>query len=323
MSPSEARVARVRALLARDTCGYPAASRWLETPHGKLHYVDEGPRAAPVLVFVHGNPTWSFAWRRAIARFSPTHRVVALDHLGCGLSDLAPQFPARLADHALNLRRLIAALDLTRITLVVHDWGGAIGLLAALDELDRLEGVVALNTAAFLPTFDGATAPWRIRACRAPLVGPLLVRGANVFLRAALSMALVRPERLSAHERALYLAPHGEWSERRSIMRFVEDIPLAPRHASWPALERLDRSLERLADLRWQLIWGERDFCFTPRYRREFERRFPRAASVPLGDAGHWVFEDQPQAVLDALERFVRAAPNRPRTGPVPAEHRA
>ncbi len=144
---------------------YPFESHYLPTPAGRIHYVDEG-RGRPVL-FVHGNPTWSFYWRRAVAAAAPTHRAVAIDHLGCGLSDKPQDWGYRLADHVENLERLVLHLDLSNITLVVHDWGGAIGFGVATRHPDRFRDFVVTNTAAF----RAPHIPFRIAACRVPGLG--------------------------------------------------------------------------------------------------------------------------------------------------------
>jgi haloalkane dehalogenase len=182
---------------------YPFKSHWLPIGDRRLHYVDEGPpNAAETLLLVHGNPTWSFHWRRLIRRFRDTHRCVALDHLGCGLSDLQPK-PLNLADHIANTHRLIESLNLTRITLVAQDWGGAIGLGALLQASARFERIILFNTGAFRPGFI----PWRIRLCRTPLLGRVALQGANAFSRAALRMTLARRKRLPPAVEAGYLAP--------------------------------------------------------------------------------------------------------------------
>lgn len=277
----------------------PFPANWLQLPDGRLHYVDEQPagEAAGTLLFVHGNPTWSYHWRRLIAGFRDRWRCVAPDHLGCGLSDLQPR-PLRLADHIANLRQLVTQLDLRRVTLVAQDWGGAIGLGTLLAERERFERIVLFNTGAFRPWF----CPWRIRVCRWPVVGKLALQGANGFSRAALTMTLSRTSRLSPEVAAAYLAPYDSWPRRAAVYQFVRDIPLSAAHPTWQTLGEIEDRLPELADMPATLIWGERDWCFTPECRERFEQVWPQAASHRLADVGHWVVEDAPEEA----ERLVR-----------------
>ena len=163
---------------------YPFCSRYATIDGQQMHYVDEG--RGPTLLLVHGNPTWSFHWRNLIVGLRSTHRLVAPDHIGCGLSDNPQKYDYWLARHIANLVEFIDKLDLAEITVLVQDWGGAIGLAAALARPERFARFVLFNTAAFRST----RMPWRIRLCRTPLLGTLAIRGANAFVRAALWMAV-------------------------------------------------------------------------------------------------------------------------------------
>lgn len=280
---------------------YPFASHFHRIGPHALHYLDEGPRDAPPLLLVHGNPTWSFYWRRAVLQFRDRFRVVALDHLGCGLSDKPQDWPYRLADHVANLESLALHLDLRNITLGVHDWGGAIGLGFATRHPERVPRLVVTNSAAF----RSSRLPLRIAACRIPLLGPLLVRGLNGFARAATVMATARG--LRSDVAAGLLAPYASWGERVAVMRFVLDIPMDASHPSWATLSAIEEALGTLRDRPMLLVWGERDWCFTPAFREEWQRRFPSAEVEPIPDAGHYVLEDAPDRVLARIERFLAA----------------
>ncbi|MBX3426575.1 MAG: alpha/beta fold hydrolase [Pirellulales bacterium] len=292
--------------MSRGAPQSPFASHWLALSEGRLHYVDERPAGEPsgTLLFVHGNPTWSYHWRRLIAAFRERRRCVAVDHLGCGLSDLQPR-PLRLADHVANLRRLVEDLDLQRITLVAQDWGGAIGLGTLLAERERFERIALFNTGAFRPWFI----PWRIRVCRWPGFGRLALQGANAFSRAALTMTLARTRRLAPETAAAYLAPYCNWRRRAAVYQFVRDIPLSPRHPTWAPLGQIEDRLPELADMPATLIWGERDWCFTPACRERFEQVWPRAVSHRLADVGHWVVEDAPDDARRLLGEFLGESP--------------
>lgn len=288
---------------------YPFEAHWLEVTGGWMHHLDEGPRGAAPILCLHGNPSWSFAWRRLVQRFSAAHRVVVPDHLGCGLSARPLDWSYRLEDHVRHVEELVEALDLRDITLVVHDWGGAIGMGLATRHPGRIARLVVTNTAAF----TGGRMPARIALCRTPLLGELLVRGLNGFARAATHMAVERP--LEPRVRRAYAAPYRGWNNAIATHRFVLDIPTDERHPSWDTLEAIDAGLARLADLPTLLLWGERDWCFTPAFRTQWQRRFPRAEVVALASAGHYLFEDEPEAFLSAVERFLAE----PAPEPLPA----
>ncbi|MEX0725419.1 MAG: alpha/beta fold hydrolase [Planctomycetaceae bacterium] len=287
---------------------YPFAGRHLTVRGVKMHYVDESPTSgtsAETLLMVHGNPTWSFAWRKLIAAFSPMCRVVAPDHIGCGLSEKPLDYPYRLAQHIDNLCELIETLDLRNITLVAHDWGGAIGMGAAARLNDRLSRIVLMNTAAF----RSRRIPFRIAVCRWPIVGLIALQGFNLFSRCALWMAVEKPERFTPAAKAGYLAPYDSWNNRQAVLRFVQDIPLAAAHPSYDALLEVERGLEKFHETPMLFVWGEKDWCFTVEFLKEFQRRFPHAETVSLPDAGHYVFEDAPEAIVDALQKFMTSHP--------------
>ncbi len=289
---------------------YPFKSHWLAVAGQRYHYVDEGQ--GPPLLFVHGNPTWSFHWRNLIERWRGSYRTVAPDHLGCGLSEMGGG-PYRLDDRIEHLATLVRELDLSNITLVAQDWGGAIGLGAALAEPQRFARIVLFNTGAFRPWFI----PWRIRVCRAPLLGQLGLQGLNLFSRAALRMTLNR-RRLAPDEQAGYLAPYDRWSHRAAVYQFVQDIPLRASHPSYARLEQIERELPALRDKPLLLVWGMRDWCFTPACLDKFIEIFPAADVLRIADAGHWVVEDAPEQTAERVEQFFDAHPLRAERGAAP-----
>lgn len=284
---------------------YPFASHTLPLSSGRLHYLDEG--TGEPLLMVHGNPTWSFYWRNLILAFRDRCRAVAPDHMGCGWSDKPQAYPYCLSTHIFNLVQLIEHLDLRGVTLLVHDWGGAIGLGAALRVPDRIARLVLFNTGAYPPPFI----PWRIRICRTPWLGPWAIRRLNLFARAALRMAVHNRERMTPQVRAGLLAPYDSWEHRVAIERFVADIPAHGRHPTWQVLEEIERGLPSLADRPVQLIWGMRDWCFRPECLDRFLAVFPAAEVHRLGDAGHYVIEDAYEEIIPLVEAFLSAHPAR------------
>ncbi len=224
---------------------YPFESRYIELSGGvKMHYVETGASHAaqtPTILCVHGNPTWSFYYRRILSDLANEARVVAVDHVGCGLSDKPQTYPYSLEQHIENLVQLIVQLDLQRVTLLVHDWGGAIGLGAGLRQFERIERAVILNTAAFPPPYI----PLRIAACRIPVIGNWAMRQLNLFARAALTMTLNRLPRLDPPVADGLIAPYSSWSNRVAIARFVQDIPRKPTDPTWQLLSEIESQLPR------------------------------------------------------------------------------
>jgi len=276
---------------------FPFESRTHEVPSGRLHYVDEGPSAGDPILCLHGNPTWAFHYRRLIAEISPFQRVIALDHMGMGLSDRPVEFSYTLADHVQNTVAFVDALDLRKITLVVHDWGGAIGMGMALARPDRIARVVVMNTAAFfIPRL-----PKRIALCRAGAFGEFITRGLNGFARGATTMTTTTP--LPADVKAGYLAPYANWRRRIGIWNFVRDIPMEPNHRSRATLAGIEAGLSSFRKP-VQILWGERDWCFTPQFRGEWQARFPKAYVHRFENAGHYLIEDEPNGVIARIRDF-------------------
>jgi cis-3-alkyl-4-acyloxetan-2-one decarboxylase len=282
---------------------YPFEPHLLEVRGQRLHVVDSG--AGPAVVMLHGNPTWSFMYRHLIRALAPTHRVIAPDHLGCGFSD-KPQLRAyRLADHIANLEGVLDEhLRLKRLSLVVHDWGGAIGMGYAVRHPERVDRIVVLNTAAFLLN----RCPLSIRACRIPGFGALAVRGLNAFVRAALTDAVGKDHPLDANARAGLLHPYDSWHNRVAILRFVQDIPLSRRHPTWDTLATIQKSLHLLADKPMLIGWGDQDFCFNETSLELWQRYFPRAEVHRFADAGHYVLEDARDRIIPLVQAFLSEA---------------
>lgn len=279
---------------------YPFASHFLPLEAARLHYVDEG-QGLPVLM-VHGNPTWSFYWRNLILALRQEYRAIAPDHIGCGLSDKPPLYAYQLGRRIEDLLELIEALDLRRLTLVAHDWGGAIGLAAALRVPKRIARIVLLNTGAFPPP----RVPWRIIACRIPWLGTWMIRRWNAFARAALWMAVEHPRFLSPAVQAGLLAPYDSWEHRVAIDKFVKDIPMTRQHPTWRLLQTIEAGLPFLASRPTRLIWGMRDWCFTPACLSRLRKGFPRAEVSEIADAGHYVMEEAAERVIREIRDFLR-----------------
>jgi len=279
-----------------DDILYPFVAQKISIQGHNLSFLDQGQ--GRVIVMLHGNPTWSFFYRNLAILLQDTYRVIVPDHMGCGFSDKPQDYSYTLKTHIDNLETLLADLDIEKFSLVVHDWGGAIGMGLAVRNPERVESVVVMNTAAF----PSQRIPLRIRMCRVPLLGDLIVRGFNGFARGALTMAVVN--KMTPAVARGYLEPYDSWAHRIALLRFVQDIPLTPKDASWKSLTEIDHGLNLLHDIPMLVLWGGRDFCFTRHFYNEWLQRFPGAESHFFPDAGHYVLEDAFNAMPPRLTTF-------------------
>lgn len=284
---------------------YPFESHEMILDGRRYHYLDEG--SGPVLLMVHGNPTWSFYWRDLIHAFKDRYRVIAVDHIGCGMSEKPSigQYSYRLQQRIADLNQFIDRLELRQITLVAHDWGGGIGMGAAGAAPERFARFVLMNTAAF----RADRCPWRIRVCRVPFLGRLAVQGLNLFSLAATRMAVCRHERMTPAVRAGLLAPYDSWSHRAAVHQFVLDIPLSSRHPSYATLRAVEEGLAQFRSHPVCLIWGMRDWCFTPWFLERFREFLPQAEAHRLPEAGHYVVEDAHEQIVPILRHFLANNP--------------
>jgi haloalkane dehalogenase len=267
-----------------------------------MHYLDEGPRDGAVLVMCHGNPTWSFYYRTLIPALSETYRVIVPDHVGCGLSDKPQDYTYTLEQHIKNLEALLAHLDLPSMTLVLHDWGGGIGMGYATRHPETVRRFVIFNTSAFyMPAI-----PWVLKLARSPVVGAFLLRGLNAFAGLAVRLAMVHRERMTGEVRAGYLAPYDTWHNRIAIYRFVQDIPVTEAHPTRATVDAIDAELTCFQDHPMLIIWGAQDFVFTVEsFLAGWRQRFPHAEVHVLEDAGHYVVEDAHERIVPLMTSFL------------------
>ncbi len=265
---------------------YPFASHTLELSTGAtMHYVDEG--TGPVVLMLHGNPTWSFYYRNLIRVLSAKgFRCIAPDHIGCGLSDKPQDYSYTLEQRIDDVEALISHLGVERYSLVVHDWGGAIGCGLAGRRPEALEKLVLLNTGAF----RSKRIPLRIAAIKLPIFGEFIIRALNGFAGPAAIMAAKVP--LAPAVKRGFLWPYRSWRDRVAVWNFVKDIPLNEAHPSYATLTEVEEGLERLADKPIQLVWGAKDFCFSMHFHRRFMEFFPAARSKVYAECGHYILDD-------------------------------
>ncbi len=286
---------------------YPFQSHFLDRNGWRYHFVDQG-KGNPV-VMVHGNPTWSFFFRRIITALASSHRTIAPDHIGCGLSDKpdADEYDFRLQSRLDDFSALMDHLDLDRVTLMVHDWGGMIAMAWAVANPHRVARLIITNTAGFFPP-DRKRIPLRLWVIRnlGALATPAVLYG-NLFARGALHMA--PRKRLPPKVKQGLLAPYNCPKNRLATLRFVQDIPLLPCDPGFSIVDRVDRHLSALAPIPMLILWGRHDFVFDVDYYHEWCRRFPKAEKHLFDDAGHYLLEDVPERIIGLVSDFLTRHP--------------
>ena len=283
---------------------YPFAPHFLNINGHLLHYLDEGE--GPPVVMVHGNPTWSFYFRRLATRLSTEFRTLVPDHIGCGFSDKpGPDvYDYTLASRVADLDTFLArTVPQGKLNLIVHDWGGMIGLAWALDHPDRIDRLVITNTSGFfLPT--AKRFPWILWVIKyMDWVAVPAVLGLNLFSKGALYLGACT--RLSCRVKKGLTAPYNSWKNRMATLKFVQDIPLDRADPAWEVVARVDQQLDRLDPNQVLLLWGAKDFVFDTSFLDEFLTRLTGAQSHVFEDAGHYLFEDKPEETAEQIHRFL------------------
>jgi pimeloyl-ACP methyl ester carboxylesterase len=287
---------------------YPFPGRFLSRPAGKLHYLDEGS-GEPVLM-LHGNPTWSYYYRHLVRALRGTHRCVVPDHIGCGLSAKPPVgvYDYSLKSRVDDLEALLDSLGLSEdLTLVLHDWGGMIGMAFAARHPQRIARIVAMNTAAF-PLPRSKRFPWLLRLARDTRLGAWLVLKHNAFCRAALRWCVTRTT-LPAPVRRMYLKPYDAPEHRLAVLKFVQTIPLKATDPGYDIVRDTAMSLTKFSHVPVLLLWGLRDFVFDRHFLTEWCRYFPRAETHTWADCGHFLLEDAADEVIATIREFLMKPP--------------
>lgn len=291
---------------------YPFESHWLNIDGVRLHYLDEGPREAPVVLMLHGNPTWSFYYRNLVLALRERYRCIVPDHVGCGLSDkpAADEYPYTLKRRISDLDRLMDHVQPKKpVHMIVHDWGGMIGFGWAAERPAQIASMVIANTAAFpLPQEKKLPAAlWLVRNTR---LGALLVQGLNAFSGLASRVAFKKP--VSSEVRKAYTGPYDSWDNRIATLRFVQDIPLKPEDPGYDIIQATELRLPDFADKPCLLAWGEKDFVFDLHFLKKWKKIFPNAKVLSYPDCGHYIFEDAGQPLTQAISDFLNNNDNGP-----------
>lgn len=276
-----------------DSVLYPFSQQRFATEAGEMRYVDVG-KGRPVVI-AHGTPSWSFEWRSVIRALQGSHRVVAPDHIGFGLSDKPAD--ARVlhpADHARRLADLVASLDLTDAILVGHDFGGPIGVGALLRERERFSGMVLSNT--WLWSLADRKDVRRLSRIVASPLGKLLYMGLNASPRWIVPSAFGDRRLLSNAAHKHYMAPFPNWRSRLAPWKL--GVELAGSAAFYDGL--WSRRTE-LASLRAEIVWGDADPTFGEGELARLQQALPQAGLQRLAGVGHFTAEEDPGALVSAI----------------------
>ncbi len=287
---------------------YPFTGRTIDRPGGRLHFLDEG--AGDPVVMAHGNPTWSFYYRNLVLALRDRYRCVVPDHIGCGLSDKPPE---SLDDYSLksridDLEALLDRLGLREnLTLVLHDWGGMIGMGYAARHPERVKRIVASNTGAF-PLPKTRRLPRSLWLGRNSRLGAWLILKHNAFCRAAARWCVTRRP-LPPKVRDMYLLPYDSPEHRIAVLKFVQTIPLVPSDPGYDIVAGVEASLPKFRDVPTLLLWGMRDFVFDEHFLAEWQRHFPHAETHTWPDCGHYLLEDATDEVIMRVKDFLAKHP--------------
>lgn len=280
-----------------DRNEYPFASHHFQTAAGKLHYVDEGD--GEVVVMLHGNPAWSFLYRKLIKRLSPHYRCIAPDHIGFGLSDKPANWSYLPEEHAKNLAALIDHLGLRNITLVVGDWGGPIGMSYAVTHPANVKRLIVTNSWAWPVNRDFHYVSFS--AFMGGPIGRFLIRRFNFFAAAFMRAAFGDKSKLSEHAHQHYKNALPTAASRKGSYVFPRQIV-----ASTPWLAQLWSRIGVLKDKPTLFVWGMKDVAFREQELKHWQQALPNSIALRLGTVGHFVPEEAPEALGEAVENFLK-----------------
>lgn len=280
---------------------FPFEPHWLRLKNGAVvHYLDEGD--GPVLLLLHGNPTWSFLYRKIIPGLKGQFRLIAPDYPGFGLSTAPEGYGFTAAEQVDAVAELVDKLGLRDYSIMMQDWGGPIGFAVALRHPERVRGFVIGNTLAWPLMRTGQHAFSRLMG--GP-VGQAMAGCCHGVVRTFMKIGV--ETRIDAKVLEMYLAPFEGGRDRAPTHIFPRELRSAE-----PFLAELYKSLAKLSDKPALIVWGERDFAFQEGERKRFEQLFPNHKTVILQNAGHFIQEDAPDEIVMAIKSFESLSKARP-----------
>ena len=285
---------------------FPFTPHYFDNNAFQMHYVDEG--SGEPIVLVHGDPTWGYLYRNFIHALARHQRCILPDHMGMGKSGIPQeQYPYRLQHHIANFENLLLHLDLRDVTLVLHDWGGPVGLGFATRHPERVKRLVLMNTWAFAP-WPGGPFPRLLEIIRSAR-GEKFVLEKNGYLEPALLGTTFHIENLTQEVMDAYRAPFPTPASRLALLCWSRDIPISEADPSYAEMKRIERGLPEFLDTPTLLVWGMRDPVLSEPVLRTWQSIYPRAITYEIEDASHFLQEDAPARIVSCIEEFLAANP--------------
>lgn len=279
-----------------DKTEYPFRSNYLNVNSHKLHYIDEGE--GEVVLFVHGTPSWSFDYRNVIKPLSKSFRCIAIDHIGFGLSAKPEHYDYSTQNHSATLESFVLHMNLRDVTLVVHDFGGPIGLNFAIKNAERIKKLVVLNS--WLWSSEGEPEYVKLRKVLKSPVLPFLYRYLNFSARFVLPSSFGR-RKLSATLLKQYTAPFADRTQRNGTLAFAKSLL---NDQQW--FEELWQRRGAIVSKPTLVIWGMSDPVISPKYLEKFMSGFSNSSGIKLHGCGHFPQEECADEVAQAVFGFLQ-----------------
>lgn len=282
---------------------YDLTQKYMSISNYSMHYIDEG--AGELILMLHGNPTWSFYYRRLINDLKSEYRVIAPDYIGCGLSDKPSTntYSYTLKQRVDDLTLFLQQLNIQqKITLILHDWGGMIGMLYAMQHPENIKRFIVFNTAAFrLP--ETKSFPFVLQLARTWL-GAFLILYCNAFAKGTAYIGCKR-KRMSKVIREGYCYPYDSPAHRIALLEFVKDIPLNPNDVSYELVLNVEKNLHIFSHLPMLICWGMKDIIFDYHFLNVWKKNFPNAHVFQFNDCGHYILEDAYEEIIPLVKKFL------------------
>jgi len=281
-----------------DKEAYPFDSKFIKLSSGDMHYIDEGE--GPILLFVHGTPTWSFVYRNQIKELAKSFRCIAIDHLGFGLSEKPENFSYTPEQHAANLQEFVDKLDLESINLVVHDFGGPIGLSYAVNNAPNINSITIMNT--WMWSLEKDKEIMQASSLLGGFWGRLFYKQFNFSVKFLMPKGFYNKQHLTPSLHQQYIKAFPDAQSRHSTWVFARELK---NSSQWFA--SLESKIDKLADKKIQILWGMKDELIKPHHLTHWKtltQRLNNVRIVEIENAGHFVQEEAAQQVAEEIRHI-------------------